>query len=140
MKLIYNFITLCLSLLSTITYSQKPNEFSGKWCHDLENMNYDCWRINLEKNQMNGTSSLNVMDNQLSYDCTNKLKGDTLFFYFQNSDAGMGGISLINNGKIKIPQKGKLIGKAVLSSGQLKFVYKAKKMDLGDLYNLAQDN
>ncbi len=134
------FLTTLLTFFFISSFSQKPNEFSGEWCHDLENMYDDCWRINLEKNQINGTSSLSVMSNQLSYDCTNKLKGDTLFFYFQNYDAGMGGLSWVNTGKIKIPQKGKLIGKAIISSGKLNFVYRAKKMDISEWYSKTESS
>jgi len=82
---------------------------------------------------------LNVWINQLYYNCTNKLQGDTLFFYFQNYEAGRGGGSEINAGKIKIPQKGKLIGKAVIKSGQLIFVFKVKKMELGDTYTMNKE-
>ena len=78
--------------------------------------------------------------NQLYYNCTNKLQGDTLFFIFSIHDfepiTGRGGGNEINAGKIKIPQKGKLIGKAVIKSGQLIFVFKVKKMELGDTYTM----
>ena len=114
-------------------------EFSGTWCGNLENTGNDRWHIEIDKNQKKGTSFLEVMSNQLNYSCSNELQGDTLFFYFQSVDAGMGGSNWINKGVIEIPKKGKLIGKAIIISGKLIFFYKTKNMDLGDTYNQASE-
>ncbi len=140
MKLICHFFTLCLLLVSTITYSQKTKEFSGEWRHDLDDLGNDCWQIKIDKISKKGTSFLEVWGNQLHYNCTNKLQGDTLLFYFQNYDAGRGGGGEIAAGNIKIPKKGKLIGKAVIKSEKLIFIYTVKNMALGKTYILNKEH
>ena len=140
MKVICHFFTLCLLLVSTITYSQKTKEFSGQWSYELGNLAMDYWQIKIDKISKKGTSSFTVWGNQLGYSCTNKLQGDTLLFYFQNYDAGRGGGGEIAAGNIKIPKKGKLIGKAVIKSEKLIFIYTVKNMALGETYILNKEH
>ena len=134
MKLYKYQIILSFLLLSINAQSQKNIDFAGKWCSLIDTDSNSCWDITIDKNQKKTKSILEVFSNQLYYDCTNKLKGDTLFFYFENSDQGKGGISLISSGKIKIPTKGKLIGKAIIKSDKLIFIYKANNMYLKESY------
>jgi hypothetical protein len=132
-------IILSFLLLSINAQSQKIDKFAGKWCSIIDTDSNSCWDITIDKNQKKTKSTLTVFSNQLYYDCTNKLKGDTLFFNFENYDAGIGGGSLIGSGKIKIPTKGKLIGKAIIKSDKLFFIYKANNMYLKESYIRIKD-
>jgi hypothetical protein len=46
---------------------------------------------------------------------------------------------LIGSGKIKIPTKGKLIGKAIIKSDKLFYIYKANNMYLKESYIRIKD-
>lgn len=127
-------IILILLLLSSNARAQKYIDFTGKWCSNLQSQTISCWDITIDQNHKKAKSTLEVFMNQLYYHCTNKLKGDTLLFYFESYEGGLGGLSEINSGKIKIPIKGKLFGKAIVKSDKLVFIYKANKMNLNDSY------
>lgn len=121
------------------SFSQTIGQFAGTWSEDLSDNFNHTFRINYDKNSGQYNSDYNVWDNQLSYNLTNKLKGDTLFFYFQGYDAGIGGGAEIKAGNIIIPKVGKLIGKAVIQSDKLNFTFKAKKMEIKSSYLKAEE-
>lgn len=123
---------------STIdTATKKIISFSGRWYDDLKFKSDGYLDIEINKGADTGFSTITVYSNQLIYEYSNRQVGDTLFFYFKNSDAGRGGLGEINCGTISIPKYGKLIGKAILRSNKLIFAYKAEKMNISVLYDHA---
>lgn len=132
-------IILSFLLLSINAQSQKNKDFAGKWCSILDIDTNSCWDITIDKNQKKTKSTIEIFSNQLYYNCTNKLKGDTLCFNFESYDGGIGGLSEIKSGKINIPTKGKLIGKAIIKSDKLVFIYKASNMNLKESYTRIKD-
>lgn len=112
-----------------LTHAQTKNSFIGYWEEAHDNEPDVIQSIGIEANE----TAIILQSNQISFNSTNKMKGDTLVLFFLNFDMGRGGM----NYKGHNPAKGSMIAKLYIDKKKVLHIIYTNKKFIQDMAKFA---